>query len=286
MLVYLYKNTFFLLLVGVIFLSFSLSYFVSVLLSYILSNQIQNQKLQKEAPRTSITLTLPSPRPYEEFDGVLSGNLFQLSTERQMATESAPVVTKDIELLGVLAGSPQFARALIKIKDENLIQEYAIGDTPGGNKIIKILSHSIVISQGARDIELGVGESLSSAKQEKPAQTEKQEKSSQNVQKITIPRSRIIQLTKNQTQLYENKFAPITKNGKILGMKAIFIPNHSILYELGARTGDIFRRINGQPINDVNKLLELWQNVQTLNKLTVEVERSGRIFSYEILIQD
>lgn len=86
--------------------------------------------------------------------------------------------------------------------------------------------------------------------------------------------------------MYENKFTPITKDGKILGIKMVFIPQQNFLYELGARSGDIIRRINGQPMDNMNKLMELWQNIQTLNQITVELERGGKIIPFEIIIQD
>jgi len=282
------RNIFLIFLISIILLSFSLAYLTSVSLNYFFMTKLGNTIKISSTQRRNITLILPEKRPYEEYESVLMGNLFQLSLGTGMdSEENVPVEVKDIEVLGVIAGSPRFARALIKVKDENIIQEYAIGDVVGGNKIIKIFFNSVVVQRGNRELEIAVGESTAQAKEKTTQLSQVSETTdSKNVKKVTLKRSRVIQLTQNQAQLYENKFTPITKDGRILGIKMVFIPQQNFLYELGARSGDIIRRINGQPMDNMNKLMELWQNIQTLNQITVEVERGGKIIPFEILIQD
>lgn len=282
------RNIFLIFLISIILLSFSLAYLTSVSLNYFFMTKLGNTIKITSTQKRNITLTLPEKRPYEEYESVLMGNLFQLSLGTgKDSEENVPVEVKDIEVLGVIAGSPKFARALIKVKDENIIQEYAIGDVVGGNKIVKIFFNSIVVQRGNRELEIAVGESTAQAKEKTTQQSQASETTdSKNVKKVTLKRSRVIQLTQNQAQLYENKFTPITKDGKILGIKMVFIPQQNFLYELGARSGDIIRRINGQPMDNMNKLMELWQNIQTLNQITVELERGGKIIPFEILIQD
>ncbi len=254
-----------------------------------MTNLQSSVKLSNTKKQSSVSIPMPQKRSYEEFESVLSGNLFQinlgLGTE---LSEQSPVEVKEIELLGVLAGDPTFARALIKVKDENTIREYSIGEMAGGNKILKIYYNSILILRGNREIELLVGDDTSKGV-EKTVKTEElpsKPSASSKEQKISIKRSRVIQLTQNQAQLYENKFTPITKDGKILGIKMVYVPNNNFLFELGARSGDIIRRINGQPLDNMNKLMELWQNIQTLNQVTVEVERGGKIIPFEIIITE
>lgn len=282
------RNIFLIFLISIILLSFSLAYLTSVSLNYFFMTKLGNTIKITSTQKRNITLTLPEKRPYEEYESVLMGNLFQLSLGTgEDSEENVPVEVKDIEVLGVIAGSPKFARALIKVKDENIIQEYAIGDVVGGNKIVKIFFNSIVVQRGNRELEIAVGESTAQAKEKTTQQSQAPETTdSKNVKKVALKRSRVIQLTQNQAQLYENKFTPITKDGKILGIKMVFIPQQNFLYELGARSGDIIRRINGQPMDNMNKLMELWQNIQTLNQITVELERGGKIIPFEILIQD
>lgn len=284
------KHPFFLYLPGVLLLSLSLAYLVSVVINYyLLTKQQDSAAVTLQPAQKPAMLKLPPKPPYEDFENVLSSRLFQLSPDTgQKETKESSVAAdvKDIQLLGVVAGSPVFARALIRIKENNHVQEYGIGESPGGNKILRILPFAILIQRGNTTMMLEVGADTSQPQTQETATPKEDSKPAGNVQKVPVKRSRILQLTKNQNKLYENKFAPITRNEKVVGIKAIFIPANSILYELGARTGDIIRRINGQPVDDMNKLMELWQNVQTLNKISVDLERGGKIFSYEIEIQD
>lgn len=280
------RNIFLILLISIIFFSFSLAYLSSITLNYFLMSQQERSLKIQDSRKRNISIPIPEKKPYEEYESILGGNLFQLSLGVGKEEENLALEVKEIELLGVLAGSPMFARALIKVKDENTIKEYAIGDIAGGNKILKIYGSSIVVLRGNRELEIFVGEDTSKAKEKEIQKSEQSVITSGDTKKITIKRSRVLQLTQNQAQLYENKFAPITKEGKILGIKMIFIPTNNFLYELGARSSDIIRRINGQPLDNMNKLMELWQNIQTLNKITVEIERGGKIIPFEIIIQD
>ncbi len=265
------RNIFFLLAISVIILSFSLAYLTSVSISYFISTNLEKKIGSSQFKNKSTVISLPQKRPFEEFETIISGNIFQVASGSMEAGENLPTEVKDIELLGVIAGSPLFSRALIKVKDENQIKEYAIGE------ILKIYSNSILLLRANREVELFVGEDTSKSK-ERVEKTESTETTSKNAQKVSIKRSRVLQLTQNQSQLYENKFTPITKDGKILGLKMIFIPNQNFLYELGARSGDIIRRINGQSLDNMNKLLEFWQNIQTLNKITVDIELYTGVF--------
>ncbi|MFN3603335.1 MAG: hypothetical protein ACK4UJ_01360 [Leptonema sp. (in: bacteria)] len=277
------RHIFFVFLTSILFFSFSLAYLTSVILGFFLYSNVESS-VEVTKFRNPISFPMPEKKPFEEYEKTLTGNIFQLSlrggTEENIALES-----KEIELIGVIAGSKEFARALVRVKDDKSINEYAIGEIVGGNKILNIFYNSILVLKGNREIEIFVGEDSTQSK-EKSEIDKTEEKISSNIQKVSIKRSKVIQLTQNQAQLYENKFTPITKDGKILGIKMIFIPNNNFLYELGARSGDIIRRINGQPLDNMNKMMELWQSIQTLNKISVEIERSGKILPFEIMIQD
>ncbi|HNN59331.1 MAG TPA: general secretion pathway protein GspC, partial [Leptospiraceae bacterium] len=83
----------------------------------------------------------------------------------------------------------------------------------------------------------------------------------------------------------QNKFAPVTRDGKVLGLKLLFVPQGNFLYELGARSGDIIRRFNGEPLENQDRMIQMWQSLQSANRITIEVERGGKVIPFEILIQ-
>jgi len=75
-------------------------------------------------------------------------------------------------------------------------------------------------------------------------------------------------------------------DGKIEGYKLYQVARSHIFYSLGARGGDIIKRVNGMPLNDTEKMLEIWSSVKTATKITVDLERSGKIITYEFLIRN
>ena len=151
-------------------------------------------------------------------------------------------------------------------------------------KIISIFAEGIVIQRGDAKLTIRVGESTGTAIEKQKAQN--QPDSDPNATKVSIQRSKILELANNQEILYQNKFAPITKDGKILGLRLIMVPQTNILYEMGARSGDILKRVNGQPLENQEKMFQIWQSVKTQDKFTVDLERGGKNIAYEILIQN
>ena len=148
-----------------------------------------------------------------------------------------------------------------------------------------IFAEGIVIQRGDGKLTVRVGETTGAALEKQ--QTQNQTESDPNATKITIQRAKIQELAKNQKELYENKFAPIkSDDGRILGLRLIMVPQGNILYEMGARSGDILKRINGEPLENQQKMFEIWQRVQTQDRFNVDLERGGKNVPYEIIIQN
>lgn len=279
------KNIFWLALIGAVLLGMSLAYAAATVVGVFLSDA----PASTPAPRgRNRVLTGPTSRPFQEYEGLLTGNLFQ---SRRMEAAGAPgqvaADVKDIVLHGVLAGSRSFARAIVQVKGEGDIREYAIGEAAGGNRVLDIYGYSILIDRGGSKLELKVGEDTATRPAPVPAGPPGAPAGPAGATKITVQRSRLIALTQDPVALSKAKVAPVTHGNQTAGMKLFSVPTDSIFYELGARSGDIIRRINGQPLSSApEKMLELLQGLKTLDRFTVEVERSGRILPYEILIQN
>ncbi|MBI3395820.1 MAG: hypothetical protein HY042_08295, partial [Spirochaetia bacterium] len=189
----------------------------------------------------------------------------------------------EIVLLGVIAGSDQFARAAIQMQGKNDVTEYKVGQTVAGFKIAAIGSSYIMVERGSSQLKIVIGQKSGEARA--PGTTQATTPSAAGAQKITISRGKLNELTANQEKLYEVKFAPVTIGTKIQGFRLIHVPNNHFLYEMGARSGDIIRRFNGQPLENTEKMFQMYQSLKTLNKVMVEIERSGKIIPFDIIIQ-
>lgn len=275
---WLQKNIFWVVVGSAVFLGFSLAYMSSTMAALLLPEPVAAPGAR---PRAKVS-AVPRSRPFEDYESIIVGNLFQ---GRQASNEEGVAVeVKDIVLHGVLAGARSFARAIIQIKGENDIREYAISEEAGGNRVMAIYGNSVLLDRGGRQMELVVGADTSTQPAPAPAPTGDQ--STPGAKRITIPRSRILALTKDPAAATKTKMTPVTIAGKIAGLKLVLVPNDSIFFELGARTGDIIRRLNGQPLENQDRLMEFYMQLKTMDRINVEVERGGKILPFEIVIQN
>jgi general secretion pathway protein C len=277
LLFWLQKNIFWVVVGSAVFLGFSLAYMTSTMAALFMPEPVVEAGAR---PRAKVT-TAPRSRSFEEYESIITGNLFQ----GRHATDEAgvSVEVKDIIVQGVLAGDPRFARAIIQVKGESGIQEYATGEVAGGNRVLAIYGNSVLFDRGGRQVEVAVGGDTST--QIAPA-VQSGDQGSPDARRITIPRSRILALTKDPTLVAKTKMTPVTAGGKIAGLKLILVPNDSVFYELGARSGDIIRRLNGQPLENQDRLMEFYMQLKTMDRINVEVERGGKILPFEIVIQN
>jgi general secretion pathway protein C len=79
---------------------------------------------------------------------------------------------------------------------------------------------------------------------------------------------------------------PYRVNGKIVGYRLINVRPYSVLFKLGARSGDIVRRVNGQQLDSTEKLMSMWEAIKNDPKITVDLERGGKAVQYDFNITD
>lgn len=49
-------------------------------------------------------------------------------------------------------------------------------------------------------------------------------------------------------------------------MKIYQVTAEHIFYQLGARSGDIIKRVNGMPLGETEKMLEIWSAIKVAQK--------------------
>jgi type II secretion system protein C len=80
--------------------------------------------------------------------------------------------------------------------------------------------------------------------------------------------------------------SPNMANGKMDGLKLLRVPASNIVYELGARSGDVIRRVNGHEVNQVDQMYKLWENVKDDSYITVDLERNSQMYTYSFEIRE
>ena len=79
---------------------------------------------------------------------------------------------------------------------------------------------------------------------------------------------------------------PYRKNGQLEGYLLRRVNQDNILYKFGIRSGDIVKRVNGKALNSVETLMPMWQNLQNESKITADVERGGRMMTFDLNITE
>lgn len=294
-LIRLQKNNFLVLLPIVFFFTYSLAYLIRTVVIMFL-NPGQPQSIQKE--NNDVKSNIEASKPMNVYEEIVQGNLIRgqivSALDAKLSSgipgESEDANSDEMVVTGTISGHPSFARVTILEKGKDESEEFPIGKKIQGYKIKTIGQHFVVLEKNGLNLKVEIGESILQAKQKTTGKTDstaKDESSGPGTIKKILSREDVNAKMKDPALIYKDaKFGPNLVGGKIDGYKLYQVSNNHIFYSLGARSGDIVKRVNGMPLNDTGKMLEMWSNIKMAQKITVDIERSGKIVSYEFIIRN
>ena len=270
-----------LLFIPVLLLSFSLAYLIKIIISFFLYISPENNVIQNPG----FQLRQIQSRSLSQYESLVTGNLIR-GLDQQIMPDNQPSVPaggEDMTVTGILSGHWSFARVTILEKGESETVEYAIGNTIHGFKIKNIFPHYVLFVKGGQKFKVGIGETPG---QNAEASNMTIGSSSETFKKI-LSRTDLDKQLSDPTALYKDaRFGPEINNGKIEGYKIYHISNEHIFYSLGARNEDLVKRVNGMPLNKTEKMLEIWNSVKTADRITIDIERQGKILTYEFIVRN
>jgi general secretion pathway protein C len=230
-------------------------------------------------------------KTFEDYKVILDSSFFKLASESDTAKNSgnAAVNTANLEefqLLGTITGPTFFARALIKKRGEKDSEIFKLWSDVYGYKLVRIDNLKIFLKRDKTVSVLDMYPKTEAPPGSGPVTASNAGSSAErNVQ--TVSRSEIQQKLKNIDEALDGlRAGPYKVNDKIEGYKLFRVSPNNFLYKLGARSGDIAKRINGHPIDSTEKLVGLWSSIQGQSKITIDLERAGKIQSYELNVTD
>ncbi len=300
------KNSFYILIPVVLFCSYSVAYLIrSILVAFL--NPAQKMTLQVNR---SVGMQTQSeiPKAVNIYEDMVEGNLIRgkkvvdLPVDPNAAAGGpAPVLSEELPgadetvLTGALSGHPSFARATFKEKDKEEADEFKLGEKIVGYKLKSIADHYAIIVKNGLTLKIEIGQTIKEAKAVYDEMMKNSSKpiddtgplASAEKKMLPISRTDFEKYMKNPADLYKDaRFGPNLVNGKIDGYKVYQVAVTHIFYQLGARSGDIVKRVNGMPLNDTEKMLEIWAAIKNSPKVTVDLERKEKIITYEFLIRN
>jgi len=232
----------------------------------------------------------------EDYNPIIESGFFKISDSSGLSTveSSAPSAGSldSLTLLGTITGPSSIARALVRKAGEKEPQIFAlykinseINNDVYGYKLIKIGTDRVHLDlNGQRSVLELYGKKETPQQHQSTAQPD----TSGNLVKKNISRAEIKQKVMNDLDNAMKGLlaGPYRENGAIVGYQLKKVRPYNILYKLGARSGDIVKRVNGKTIDSTDKLYKMWQSLQNENKITVDIERGGRLVTFDLNITE
>lgn len=232
---------------------------------------------------------------FEDYRILTESGFFKVASAADIAGETpgATGSISELTLLGTITGPSSIARAMILKTGETSPKVFALykvnSDTSNdvwGNKLVGIADAKVYIEAGGQKmtLELYAKKTVDSAVKQGAAGPEG---GAQQFNQ-TLSRAEIKQKVFNNMDnaLQGLQAGPYRINGQIVGYRLINVRPNNIMFKLGARSGDIVRRVNGQILDSTQKLMSMWESIKNDPKITVDLERDGKNIKYDFNITD
>ena len=229
---------------------------------------------RKQEPAPSPVIDTPAPvvRPKgPDFDMIANAHLFGESQAQQVSVEDAPQTQMNLVLSAVFASNdPEKGLAIIG-ESAAAANVFSVGDAVRpGTKLHAVYPDRVILDRAGKLEALALptqslaGVQISQAAPARPAQSQFQE----NLRRIaeTNP-SAFAEIVRPQ---------PVFANGVQRGYRVYPGRNRQQFARLGLQPGDLVLAINGTPLDDPQRGIEIFNTMGSSDRVTVTVERNGQ----------
>ncbi|HEX7048263.1 MAG TPA: type II secretion system protein GspC [Gammaproteobacteria bacterium] len=229
-------------------------------------------------PAESLTDTANAAASPESMEAIAAMHLFGTAEIADgslvAAAADAPETRLNLKLRGVLASNdPLLSRAVISSGNDEKV--YAVGATvPGGATLEAVLADRVILRRAGRLETLrlpreGVDSSISYAETEPEMEPAAEELPSD----ITEMREEILESPTRLAELL--RYSPVLEGGTIRGYRVYPGRDRASFAQLGLQPGDIVTAINGTPLSDPGRAMEMLNNMTDQSNVVLTVERNG-----------
>ena len=223
---------------------------------------------------------------------LLSANLFgqaDITSGRNLSPDSIPLTSLNLVLTGVMVGGTNNF-AFISINGSNETA-FGIGDEIlSGASLHAVYPDRAVLRRGGaleslvlkETATLAEGSIVTSPQYRSDTPPLSSIRSSGN--SYTVARNTLTQQMQKPEFLSQALMVPNAGGGFLVRE----IQPGSVYEKLGVRTGDVIRSVNGQPINNMEEVMKLYQQLGGVNQagnVEIEVTRGGRTESLQYNIE-
>jgi len=185
-----------------------------------------------------------------------------------------PIAEMGLALKGTIAGPKEIARAIIEDRKEQ--KSYKIGDEIKGAILLAIYRNKVIVDVGGQEQMLVIEDVETKAKA--PAAAAAPPRAARPPREIPEPAesSGLTNVMKNLDEyIGKARVVPYFKGGEPYGFRVSNLSSDAMIYELGVRSGDVIRSVNGIPIRTPEDAFKAYQQFQNESSVQVELERNG-----------
>jgi general secretion pathway protein C len=283
----------------------SLNIISMMIFSFMLATTINQVIKYKISPGYSQTTTTSRKtnntavrKNFDDYKVLTESGFFKVASASDIAGDTQGSTSgsiSELTLLGTITGPTSIARAMILKTGETspkIFATYKVNNETSndvwGNKLVWIADSKVFLEVGGQKmtLELYAKKTVDPNSQQGAAVTPAEGGGQQFNQ--TLSRAEIRQKVFNNMDnaLQGLQAGPYRINGQIVGYRLINVRPNNIMFKLGARSGDIVRRVNGQILDSTQKLMGMWETIKNDPKITVDLEREGKNIRYDFNITD
>ena len=269
---------------------------ISVIVFSFIAAQVVNQTIKifikppdfKNYVHTRYNPVTTPVKSFSEYQSMLDSNFFKIAMADGSGNSVVSSEINELVVLGTISGPATIARALIKRQSEPSAQIYKIGMDIYGFTLVKIDNAKVYLKKDGKIEIIDMFAKEKSQEVLSSHQTMQQGTTSANRVVKSISKAEIQQKVLNNLDNALNgvRAGPYRVGGKIEGFKLFSVAPFNILHSMGARSGDIVKRINGQPIDSTEKLMKMWETLKTDTRFVIELERSGKMITYDLNVSE
>lgn len=185
-----------------------------------------------------------------------------------------PLAEMGLTLRGTISGPKEIARAIIE--ESNQQKLYKIGDDVKGAKVVGIFRNKVIMEVNGQEQMLVVEETKSSSSQ--PSSGLAGSRMPRFPRTGMLGSSGVPDAMRNMDQVLGNaRVVPYYRGGQPYGFRVSDVQEGAKIYQLGVRSGDIIKSINGIPIRSPQDALNAYQELGKNTSVDLELERQGQI---------
>jgi general secretion pathway protein C len=228
-------------------------------------------------------------------NGIMPTAITSAGNKEDEKKENTPVPSQlPITIIGTLVHSdPLKSIAALDLKTKNKTGSYTVGsDVDGLCRIEKVERNIVYIRNNSNGmleyIEMSKGSKINfdASKPSAPVRGNKDVVVSGSNQ-FTISRANLLKYTNDLSSVLMQARAvpnrdPVT--GEINGFRVLDYQPGSIYEQLGLQRMDVIKGVNGEPVDSIQKAMEMYNTLKNGTQVKMQIERSGKTdtFTYDI----